>query len=205
MEFFTAWQRLCFGLPVMDLAQTAVCGRDGAFAYLARQGQASDPILGADRLVMQAALTRLRAPDPPGFLFVGLNDSDSAGHTGDYGTYLGVLAGYDAFLAELWGEVERLRAGGEKPVLLVTTDHGRGRGAEWTQHGWNVAGAHRAWLLAAGHGVARRGFAAKTRGYSLFDIRPTVELLLGLDPTGSIWGGVIADILEPRAVEDDDR
>ncbi len=194
---FATWTRLCFGLPAERLANISVCGRDQAFAYLRRHGAAADVEGNADAMIFRAALSRLRL-DPPSFLYIALDESDGAGHSGVYPAYLGVLARYDGYLRALWSEMQAMRARGLKPVLVVTTDHGRGDGAEWTGHGFTIPASREGWLLAVGHGIAAQGRAAGTRHRSLFDVRPTVEHLLGLVPRRSLWGGVMTELLAYR-------
>ena len=135
-------------------------------------------------------------------LYLAFDEADAVAHAGDYPGYLRVLRRYDAWLRALDREIRARAAAGTPVSWLITTDHGRGRGGRFREHRWNVPGTRELWLFASGPGVAARGAIDAHRTYSLHDVRPTAEHLLGLAPTeGWLRGRVIEEIL----VEPSDR
>ena len=189
--FFSGYQELCDGVAARQSAARAFCGRDTLVEYAERLGL--DAGGSADSIVIDVGLERLQN-DPPKLVYLGFENSDSVGHSGNYPNYLAVLEQYDAYLALIWAEVEKLNAAGHPTTLIVTTDHGRGYGSNWTQHRWNVPGTGNLWIFAAGHGVVQKGVLEDTQTRSLYDIRPTVEYLLGAPAQTGFWGEVITEL-----------
>jgi hypothetical protein len=118
----------------------------------------------------------------PRYLYIGLGDTDETAHRDEYDSYFASLLEFDERLAELLTWLDASGEFGRNTSVLVTTDHGRGEGSNWTDHYINVRNAEKVWLLARtpatrGHGPTRSGGE-----YSQLNIRPTVERLMGLEP-----------------------
>jgi phosphopentomutase len=79
----------------------------------------------------------------PRVLFVGYGETDEWAHMGRYDLYLRSAHQVDAYLRELWERAQRDPTTRGRTTLIVTTDHGRGRGRAWTDHGEDVDGASR--------------------------------------------------------------
>jgi len=190
--FFSSSGQICAGVGVKHSDQNVLCG----------------PLKGPDlpdAEVFAAALEHLGKARPR-FLYIALGESDHIGHTNDYGRYLDVLRSYDAFLRQLDVSVGELAAAGQRVTLLVTTDHGRGEGAEWTGHRWNIPGTERLWFFATGHGIAAAGHVPDKNEGSLYDIRATVNHLLGFTPPkGPLQGRVMTRILNTPSGETDSQ
>lgn len=133
-----------------------------------------------DRLTFSEALAYLMARRPR-FLYISLNDSDHWGHEGDYARYLAALRQYDLWLALLAATIDGLGDYGRNTTLIVTTDHGRGTGADWTGHAM-IMQARDIWLYARGPHVSPTGSVVGASAHTHLDIRPTIELLMGLCP-----------------------
>ncbi len=154
---------------------------DAVFAAINAAQAADPPPWGAarrDRYTMAHALRYLRTHRPR-FLFVALNDADEWAHQGDYGRYVDALESFDRWLGELAATIDALDAGGGRTLLVVTTDHGRGRGAAWRDHGGDPD-AGRVWMYLRLAGGAPPDHALGRITHA--DLRPTVEALFGLDP-----------------------
>ena len=141
-----------------------------------------------DAYTMAHALRYLRLHRPR-YLHIGLNDADEWGHLGDYATYIKTLRRYDGWLRQLLGTLGGLGAYGKRCSVVVTTDHGRGTGAEWIDHRESAA-ARRVWLWV--HGPLAQQLATPPAGarYSHLDLRPTVERLFGLAPCDGCTDGL---------------
>jgi bisphosphoglycerate-independent phosphoglycerate mutase (AlkP superfamily) len=105
-------------------------------------------------------------------LWVALGDADEYAHRGDRDAYLGALAAADRLLGRLVALV-----GLEDTIVLVTADHGRA--ANFRDHG-DAPESSGVWLVAAGAGVPRVGFAHTGSRHRLADIAPTLRAILRL-------------------------
>ena len=123
----------------------------------------------------------------PRFLYIGLDDSDEYGHLNQYEKYLATLHQYDKWIDELITQLKSMGDYGINTTIIITTDHGRGKGKKWTGHAdfsWNphiFTGKH-IWCAMLGNQVKPLGIVKKVKGKSHQSIRPTIELLFGLIP-----------------------
>jgi phosphopentomutase/2,3-bisphosphoglycerate-independent phosphoglycerate mutase family metalloenzyme len=162
------------------------------------RGAHADPRPGAgdfrpDRFTAALALRYLETKRPR-FLFLGLGEPDEYAHRGDYAGYLASLRAADGVIGELFAVVDRMGARGQRTSVLITADHGRAR--DYRFHGRAFPESARVWLVAAGAGVAARGFAVASRSHRLADVAPTIRLLLGLpDDDGPSAGAPIDELL----------
>lgn len=132
-----------------------------------------------DAVTAERALEHLRTHRPR-FLWISLLDTDERAHQDDWPGYLDAIDRSDRLLAELVQTVGDLGLT-EQTTIILTTDHGRGRGPLWTTHG-SLPAARHMWLAATGPWVQLSGtIAGGTLGQA--DVRPTVERLLGLEPS----------------------
>ena len=140
----------------------------------------------------------------PDFLFVSLNDADEWAHLNRYMDYIRTLRAYDAYILTLIRSLSQMP--GEN-WLFVTTDHDRGAGDRWTNHGFELSAAS-VWLLAFGPmGRGRPGPEARVPSlpsgqpkraavHTHLDIRPTIELLLGLEPQScALCGSPLPEVI----------
>lgn len=193
---YATWKGICRGTHVGQVGE-AVCGVEPiAQAWTERFGAAQGAPTSTDEGVVALGLDRLRT-DPPTFLWLSLDESDGAGHRKDYDLYLATLARYDEWLVQIDEALREIEAGGRPVIFLVTTDHGRGSGREWTEHRWNVPGTEDLWIFLRAPEVAERGAIRTEEHYDLRDVRPTLEQLLGLEPeTGLCRGRVIGEAFQ---------
>lgn len=120
----------------------------------------------------------------PRLLWIALGDADELAHLGDYPAYAAAVRDLDERLDDLLERLAGMGAYGEGASVLVTTDHGRGLGDDWSAHGPELTGSEQAWLFATT--PATRAAPANSVGgrYDHGSIRPTMEALLGLSPCG---------------------
>lgn len=137
------------------------------------------PDVALDAPMHQATLATI-ARGLPRLLFVGYGETDEWAHSGRYDMYLRSAQQMDRFLAELWDTVQRDPRTRDKVTLLVTTDHGRGWGAEWTDHGETVDGAQYVWSAVIGPDTPPRGVRANTPTQQA-QMAATIAALLGRD------------------------
>lgn len=137
------------------------------------------PDVALDAPMHQATLVTI-ARGLPKVLFVGYGETDEYAHSGRYDMYLRSAQQVDRFLAELWATVQRDPRTRDKVTLLVTTDHGRGWGAEWTDHGEKVDGAQYIWSAVMGPDTPALG-VRRDMPTQQAQMAATIAALLGRD------------------------
>ena len=155
---------------------------------------AKDPPPGKDarrdKYTFAHAINYLKAKQPR-FLYIALNDSDEWGHRGKYDQYIATLRQQDAWIKELVAVLDSMGAYGRRTTLIVTTDHGRGEGNDWGEHGSGYADSGYVWIYGrspytqqAPTMKSRAPAATASPGvsFSHLDIRPTIEATFGLEP-----------------------
>lgn len=145
------------------------------------------PDVATDALMHQAMLAGTRR-DLPRALFVGYGETDEYAHSGRYDMYLRSAQQVDRYFAQLWERWQRDPRTRGKVTLIVTTDHGRGHGAKWTDHGEDVEGAQYIWSAIIGPDTPPLGVRANTPTQQA-QMAATIAALLERD-----WRAV-----EPRA------
>ena len=120
----------------------------------------------------------------PRLLYISLVDADEFGHEGKYPEYVRSLRNYDGYLDHLISTLKDMGEYGKQTTVIVTTDHSRGAGPFWVGHATTPYSEKKVFLFAHGRGVAPVG-RSKARGNHL-NIKPTIEYLMGLDPSGDI-------------------
>jgi hypothetical protein len=105
-----------------------------------------------DAVTMQGALDYL-VTRKPRVLYVMLGDTDEWAHERRYDLYLDAANRGDRFIQRLWETVQRMPEYRGRTALLLATDHGRGAGIDWTDHGRDVPAAERIWVASLGPGV----------------------------------------------------
>lgn len=116
------------------------------------------------------------AKHEPRFSFVSLGDTDEYAHAGDRDSYLAALSRADAFIGALTALADAWEKRGERTVIAVTTDHGRG--ANFHSHGQDHPESAHSWLVIAGGPIRSLGKVALSRTRHLRDLAPTLSALL---------------------------
>jgi hypothetical protein len=142
-----------------------------------------------DALTHQATLDYMVVRKPR-VLFIGYGETDEWAHDGRYDLYLRSAHQVDAFLAELWSRAQADPVTRDRTTLIVTTDHGRGQGARWRDHGQRVDGAERIWIAAIGPDIPALGVRTGTPS-TQSQVASSIAAVLGLD-----WPSA-----EPRAAK----
>lgn len=132
-----------------------------------------------DALAHASALEYVREYRPR-VLFVGYGEPDEWAHGIRYDLYLDAIHSVDADIAELWNTMQAMPEYRGTTTFIITTDHGRGRGNEWPNHGHDVEGAEQVWIAVIGPDTPATG--VRTGGVvTQSQIAATVAALLGRD------------------------
>lgn len=171
------------GVPVHDGWDRGVAPGTDARSALLRDLYANTnrlwPDNALDGLMHAATITQLDKAMPR-VLFIGYGETDEWAHGRRYDLYLRSAQQVDRYLAQLWARVESDPRTKDKTTLLVSTDHGRGWGAEWTDHGEKVAGAEFIWSAVIGPDTPPLGVRTQTPTVQA-QMASTIAALLGKD------------------------
>jgi hypothetical protein len=131
--------------------------------------------------LMHQSMRDYVAVKQPRVLFIGYGETDEWAHAGRYDLYLRSAHQVDAYLAELWSALQADPQYRNRTTLIVTTDHGRGYGSEWRNHGEKVDGAQFMWTAVIGPDTPPMGIRKTTTDLLQAQIAPTIAQLLGFD------------------------
>ena len=116
----------------------------------------------------------------PKILFLGFGETDEDAHHGRYDMYLQKAASVDKIIADLWYYIQTDPFYKDNTTLIITTDHGRGKGSPgWRGHGFWVSGSGEAWLAMLGPDIPPQGEMKGPQQIWQKQIAATVALLAG--------------------------
>jgi hypothetical protein len=118
----------------------------------------------------------------PRVMFIGFDGTDYHAHGGRYDAYLESAHTIDGMLSELWTWIQSDPDYKDKTTLLVTTDHGRGRGKHsWKNHRLVARGSRHIWFAVMGPDTPAFGELKFAARYYQKQVAKTVAAFLGLD------------------------
>lgn len=129
--------------------------------------------------LMQAVVLDYVKAKRPRVLFVGYGETDEWAHARRYDLTLRSAQHADEFIAELWRAMQAMPEYRDRTTFIITTDHGRGRGDKWTDHGKDVDGAEQVWIGMVGPGAPRLGAVKGGAPVTQSQIAATIATLLG--------------------------
>ena len=130
---------------------------------------------GSDNDMWAAAQTVI-ANDAPDLLTFYLPEVDSAGHSGNWNSYVSAIQNADQIVGDLWDLLQSDPSYAGRTTMIVTNDHGR-HWFNFQGHGDSCTGCQTIQFLAIGPPI-RRGFVSNTQR-TIPDITPTLGALLG--------------------------
>ena len=130
-----------------------------------------------DAITMIAARQALELRRPK-VLVVLLGETDEWAHDRRYDQYLDAAHRADRFIGELWTRLQQLPEYRGKTSLVLATDHGRGAGRDWSDHGRDVPAAERIWMAVMGPEVPALG-PRRDANAAQSQLAATIASLLG--------------------------
>lgn len=124
------------------------------------------------------ALVYLRQKKPR-LLFISLGETDDWAHRRNYPQYLAAAHRFDSYLETLWNTLQSIPEYRNSTTVVLTTDHGRGSGKEWSDHGEKIEGAENIWTAYLGPDTRALGLRSKTPQLTQGQLAATVAALLG--------------------------
>jgi hypothetical protein len=121
----------------------------------------------------------------PKAVFIGFDETDSYAHGGMYDQYLYAAHRSDEIIKRLWTFLQSDSQYKNNTTLIITTDHGRGRGYKydkmnWRSHGRLAFGSGEVWVAAMGPGVVALGENKTDGKHTLSQVASTVTSVLGM-------------------------
>jgi hypothetical protein len=115
----------------------------------------------------------------PDLVFLSFGETDENAHHHLYDRYLCCAHRVDSLIALLWQYLQSDPYYRGETMLILTTDHGRGKGMAWFTHGPWAPASGQAWMALLGPDVPAAGEIKKTSTVYLNQIAATVDELLG--------------------------
>jgi predicted AlkP superfamily pyrophosphatase or phosphodiesterase len=135
-------------------------------------------------------------------LYIGLDETDQFGHAGRYDKYLLAAHQADRMIASLWRWIQSNETYKDKTTLLITTDHGRGKGykSSWKSHGRLAFGSGAIWFAVLGPDTPPTGEVKSKAQYFQKQLAKTAAAFLGIDYYNNERVGEVVDsALYPKA------
>lgn len=134
---------------------------------------------GATYAIMKAYVMA----EHPRVIYLDFGDTDDYAHEGKYDFYLDAGNYADRMLGDLWSYLQEDPFYKGKTTLLVSPDHGRGTGSEWTSHGSRVPHSGETWLAVIGPDTPPSGEVRTQTQIWQNQYAQTIAHFLGLDFT----------------------
>lgn len=175
---------------------------NGSDNEAAADSRVVEPLKG-DGETFRAAFEYLKR-ERPSVLFISLNEMDSHGHRGRYDEYLKAAHHADGQIAALWDWIQNDSTYRDRTTILITTDHGRGRGKHsWQNHRRFASGSGQIWFAVIGPDTPPFGEMKIPAQYYQDQVAKTLAAFLGLDFNPVSMAGEIVQTM--LAVPDEDH
>lgn len=133
----------------------------------------------------------------PRVISLGFAYTDDMAHDGNYGFYLDEIHAFDKMIGDLWTTLQADPMYKGTTTIMITVDHGRGDGDEWTSHGPSVKRANEIWFAGIGPGIQAKGEVKTPASIYQSQLAQTAAHLLGLNFTSSkTVGPAIKEIID---------
>ena len=134
-----------------------------------------------DTVTFHTAMEYIRVKKPR-VLFLSLGDTDEWAHAGNYGEYLNSAHRTDAYMKQLWDELQSMPEYRGNTTMIFLTDHGRGSAPEgWKTHGQKTPESKYIFMGFIGRGVPSRGVRTNVGVVTQSQVAATLAAYLGLD------------------------
>ena len=133
-----------------------------------------------DSFTIRAALDYVQA-EKPRALYVAFAETDEWAHEVRYDYYLYSAHHVDRFVRDLWETCQRIPQYRDQTTFIFTTDHGRGDGRLWTDHGEKTVGAEFIWAAIVGPDTPPLGERTNCAPITQSQMAATIAAALGED------------------------
>ena len=167
------------GATLVDTSDTSPRGR-----LLTELYQTTTRLEGADPFdsFLHVSLRDHLKTHHPRILFVGYGDTDTWQHVGRYDAFLETAHNFDAFVGDLWKQIQSIPEYKDSTTLIISADHGRGSGLiEWKDHGVEEKGSQNIWIAVMGPDTPALGERHNVAPVTQSQIAATIAALVGQD------------------------
>jgi hypothetical protein len=134
-----------------------------------------------DYFTFKLAMAHLAAKRPR-VTYIAFDETDDWAHDGKYDRVLETYAKTDRYLEQVWTWIQSQPDYRDHTHILITTDHGRGKGGEdWKNHGAKVVGADETWIAFVSPRMTQRGEWRNQPALTTSQVAATIANWLGLD------------------------
>lgn len=130
-----------------------------------------------------AYATETLLADHPKVMWISFGDCDEWAHSRKYDLYLDGANYTDAFIRDIYELCESDKFYRGKTTYIITCDHGRGFGNEWSSHGSGTKGSEATWVMLLGKGIEPKGETSECGPFYTKQIAATIASALGIDFT----------------------
>jgi hypothetical protein len=151
----------------------------------------------SDAITFQYALEYLKR-ERSRVTFISFDETDTNAHAGNYDGYLNAAHAIDSMINLVWQWVQSQDDYKDKTTLLITTDHGRGKGKNtWKNHRLLACGSRHIWFAALGPDTPPFGEMKFKSKYYQHQLAKTIAAFLGLSynpkkPVGEVVQTMLA-------------
>jgi hypothetical protein len=133
----------------------------------------------------------------PKVTYLDFGDTDEYAHAGNYESYLDDIHNLDAMIEKLWNLMQEDTFYKNNTTFFVVSDHGRGVGDEWTNHGSGTAHSNETWFMVMGPDTKPLGEMKTKEQIFQTQYATTIAALLGFNyqVPGKIIGEEIKNII----------
>jgi hypothetical protein len=170
------------GFPVFNAFDTYVNNKSTNAALINKMNQDAYKPWGEDECLdvftHHMAMDYLKTQQPKA-LFISYGETDEWAHAGKYKSYLNAAHQVDSYIKEIWNFVESHPFYKNNTILLVTVDHGRGIGEQWTGHNNTVNRSNETWFALLGKGIVPITLKKSDTIFYQAQLAQTIASLLG--------------------------
>lgn len=140
---------------------------------LQKEDHPDHPLLRYDRYTYMQAKHYFSLYHPK-FMWLSFCDSDNNAHANNAPGYYKAISFYDQVIDELLTNLKSKNLL-QHTLIIITTDHGRGDGDNWTTHGPKYPESKRTWAFVLNGDLQPIREENGTRYYSTLSMRPTIQ------------------------------
>ena len=129
-------------------------------------------------------------------MYISFCETDAWPHEKRYDRYLDAARKTDTFIRNIVETCESDPFYRGKTTYILLTDHGRGSGDDFKDHGSGAAGSGELFFAAFGKGIPALGEVENTPDYKGMQVAATISEILGLDFVPD--NGVKQDAIHPE-------
>jgi hypothetical protein len=183
---FATWDAFPFILRKEKAKFHVNAGRDLAEGVLSdieteTNRQLNEGNMRTDKHTFQFAMEYMKR-NRPNVMMLSFDETDTHAHDGQYDQYLRAAHDADQMISQLWQWIQSQPDYKDQTTIIITTDHGRGKGNHiWRNHRLFAAGSRQIWFAVIGPDTPPFGeMKFNAKNYQK-QVAKTIAAFMGLD------------------------